>query len=140
MSSKLIKQALHQAYALDEVSANKLDAKSLVKTKPTTGSAKPESQHVEKGTLESSVNSLLFYDKAFSDRSDSNKIALHRRLKVTGKKKPTKVQVPIGNSRCSSSIFARKAHIPTFNKRRHNPQKKVTELKELARMLKRNKK
>lgn len=137
MSSKLIKQAIQQVSKLDEISSSK----DVVKTKQNKKTSGPSVVNVEKGSaLESSVESILFYDQAFSDRSSTARTALNQRQKALGKKKSKKVQEPIGNSRSSSSMNARKAHVPTFNKKRHMKEKKIKDLKELARMLKRDKK
>mmetsp|Transcript_11654 Transcript_11654/g.21794 ORF Transcript_11654/g.21794 Transcript_11654/m.21794 type:complete len:139 (-) Transcript_11654:2634-3050(-) len=138
MSSKLIKQAIQQVSALDEIASSKNDG---VKTKQKKKTATHTSVNVERGSLlESSVESILLFDNAFSNRSSSANTSLNQRQKVIGKKKSKKVQEPLGNSRSSSSIYARKAHVPTFNKKRHMSQKKIKDLKELARMLKRDKK
>jgi hypothetical protein len=137
MSSKLIKQAIQQVSKLDEISS----VKDTVKIKQKNKTTAPTPANVEKASLlESSVESILFYDKAFSDRSSSASTSLNQRQKAIGRKKSKKVQEPIGNSRSSSSIYARKAHVPTFNKKRHVAQKKIKDLVELARMLKRDKK
>ena len=83
---------------------------------------------------------MLFFDKAFSDRPAIANAWLSQKQNSSLKNKSKKVKEKIGNSRSSSSFYARKAHVTTFNKKRPAGQKKIKYLEELARMLKKDRK
>lgn len=143
MPSKLFKQVIQQGSALDELRSSKDSTSPNASQKSNRMKAlitSVEEEPVKKSALQSQVESMLFFDRAFSLRSESTTKSLSRRRKDLEKKKRRKVKDPIGNSRSSSSSYARKAHVPTFNKKRHEAQKKIKDLNQLAKMLKKAKK
>jgi hypothetical protein len=140
MSSKLLKQVIQRGDELDNIAASAGKKKRKV-AKLKAIPKKEDRETVEKSVLQSQVETMLFFDTAFSNRSMSTNAALDRRQNSLLKKKSKKAKEQIlGNSRSSASIHARKAHVPTFNKKKHAAQKKIKDLKELANMLKRDRK
>ena len=140
MSSKLFKQISQQASALDEIRESSSKSKITHKV-PKLDATKEE----PKSVLQAQVDSFLFYDTAFSNRTDHVHKSLQRRQKSldTEKKRLKRIKskgVQIGNSRSSSSANARKANLPTFNKKKHMKEKKIKDLQHLAKMLRKNKK
>jgi|EP00979_Chaetoceros_neogracilis_P007771 hypothetical protein len=137
MSSKLLKSVIQRGSELDDIAASVGVKKRKGKwLKGVPKKNEDNSSGEQKSVLQNQVESMLFFDKAFSDRSFAANSSASRRETSLLKKKSKKVKEQIGNSRSSSSVYARKAHVPTFNKRKHAAQKKIKDLKELARMLK----
>jgi hypothetical protein len=144
MSSKLFKQIVQQASALDEIRDTMASTKNKKVFSKVTKLQSGGEEQVEKSALQSKVDSLLFFDTAFSNRTGNVHKSLERRQKSLEKekKKYTRSKTrgePVGNSRSSSSVYARKANVPTFNKKRHMKQKKIKDLEHLAKMLRKNK-
>jgi len=138
MSSKLLKQFIQQASALDEITDSKGSTPKVSQKASKLKSRNELAEEPKKSALQSQLESMLFFDKAFSDRSGSTNKSLKRRQENLDKK-TSKKKDPTGNSRSSSSISARKAHVPTFNKKTHEAQKKVKDMKQLAKMLRNDK-
>jgi len=140
MSSKLLKQVILRGNELDDIASSAGAKKRKVKKLKAFPKKNEDRETVEKNVLQSQVETMLFFDTAFSNRSMSTNSSLDRRQKSLLKKKSKKAKEQIGNSRSSASIHARKAHVPTFNKKKHAAQKKIKDLEQLAKMLKRDRK
>lgn len=141
MGSKALKQFLKQSSALDDLI--QLQTQKSTKDKKIKGIQKKAPDQVPKSPLQSQIDSYLFFDKAFSNRTSTVNEALDDTLKKLQmeKKNRTKaieIRKEVGNTRSSSSKFIRKASIPTFNKKKDEEQKKIKSLKDLARRLKKD--
>jgi hypothetical protein len=148
MSSKLIKQFIKHSNDLDELvndKANK-DAKGRKKSSSNNKGVHNKVQDIApKSALESQIESILFFDRAFSNRTYSCKQSLETKLdsikaEKKNRKKDLEYRHEVGNTRSSSSKIARKAHLPTFDKKKYEADKKVKSLKELAKLLKKDSK
>lgn len=140
MSSKYFKQLLQQASALDEFGDSDV-SKKRQKKKRILSATDGGDEKIEKSAMQTQIDSMLYFDKAFSNRTDTVNASLNRRQKEADKKRRArkKANSSVGNSRSSSSVHAKNAHIPTFNRKRHLKQKKIKDLQDLAKMLKANK-
>ena len=99
---------------------------------------------LEDKALQSAIDSMLFYDTAFSARTSTHSQSLanqQQRLKKKKRKKSSTAHA-VGNSRSSSSKSASKkvSSIPTFNQKTYDKQKKVKDMVDLARRLRKDKK
>lgn len=136
MSSKLLKQIIAGG---DEIDAITNPSSKELKKKKRLQSIKSQNQsanddEVKKSALDLQVESMLFFDKAFADRRTGSNTSMERRKKSLITK--NKVSKSLTNTRSSSSAYARKAPIPTFNKKRAAKEKKIKDLEKLARLLK----
>lgn len=146
MSSKLIKQFIKQSNALDNLVTDiaKKDTKGRKKS-TNTKNIHNEKEIEPKSALETQVESILFYDRAFSNRTYTCKQSLDTKLdsikaEKKNRKKALEYRHEVGNTRSSSSKVARKAHLPTFNKKKYETEKKAKSLKQLAKLLKKDSK
>lgn len=138
MSSKLLKQIIAGG---DEIDAITNPSSKELKKKKRLQSIKSQNQsvnddEVKKSALDLQVESMLFFDKAFADRRTGSNTSMERRKKSLITK--NKVSKSLTNTRSSSSAYARKAPIPTFNKKRAAKEKKIKDLEKLARLLKKS--
>lgn len=138
MSSKLLKQIIAGG---DEIDAITNPSSKELKKKKRLQSIKSQNQsanndEVKKSALDLQVESMLFFDKAFADRRIGSNTSMERRKKSLITK--NKVSKSLTNTRSSSSAYARKAPIPTFNKKRAAKEKKIKDLEKLARLLKKS--
>jgi len=103
-----------------------------------------ETLTAEEAMLKRQVESMVSVDQEFSTRTKSTDTSLKRRQEKLEKERRRRLKntnaAPIGNSRSSSSANARKAPIPTFNKKRFQAEQKAKDLNDLARQLRRMKK
>ena len=172
MSGKKFKQLLVQSSELDDIITRHSDAiisssssKKLSKTKEIIMSHDTkkekgryhnnnydnnnelESSNVDEHEkkLKSQLESILFFDHAFSRRSEISEQSKKRKLKEiqASKKKRDKIKDEgdylngsLSNSRCSSSINSRRKHEPTFDKKKDAEKKRIKSLQDLARQLK----
>ena len=138
MSSKLLKQIIAGG---DEIDAITNPSSKELKKKKRLQSIQSQNQsanddEVKKSVLDLQVESMLFFDKAFSDSRSGSNTSMERRKKSLITK--NKVSKSLTNTRSSSSAYARKAPIPTFNKKRAAKEKKIKDLEKLARLLKKS--
>jgi hypothetical protein len=143
MPSKLFNQIVQQASSLDTaIAAEGTHDNSKMKTTET----KPVKEEEKSASaIQSQIDSMLFFDKAFSNRTEHIHKSLNRRQKDMEKikkriKRCRTKGVATGNSRSSSSSYALKANVPTYNKKRHLKEKKIKDLEHLAKMLRKSKK
>lgn len=137
MPSKLLKQIIAGG---DEIDAITNPSSKEMKKKKRLQSIQSQAQRekndkVKKSVVDLQVESMLFFDKAFADRRTGSNTSMERRKKSLTKKKVSK---SLTNTRSSSSAYARKAPIPTFNKKRAAKEKKIKDLEKLARLLKKS--
>ena len=137
MPSKLLKQIIAGG---DEIDAITNPSSKEMKKKKRLQSIQSQAQReknekVKKSVVDLQVESMLFFDKAFADRRTGSNTSMERRKKSLEKKKVSK---SLTNTRSSSSAYARKAPIPTFNKKRAAKEKKIKDLEKLARLLKKS--
>lgn len=136
--SKFFKQFTLKANELDVILSHPQETKTeLTRLK---GNTSVGTEMKEKTRLESNIESIIFFDKAFSDRSSHTMSSLKMRQKKLEKEKRKLPKVPTGNTRSSTSKYARKAPIPTFNKKKVLAEKKVKDLADIARRLKKDRK
>jgi hypothetical protein len=147
MSSKLIKQFIKQSNALDSLvtDISNKDTKGRKKSTSTKNIHIKEKEIEPKSAIETQVESILFYDRAFSNRTYTCKQSLETKLysikaEKKNRKKALEYRHEVGNTRSSSSKVARKAHLPTFNKKKYETEKKAKSLKQLAKLLKKDSK
>jgi hypothetical protein len=138
MSSKLLKQIIAGG---DEIDAITNPSSKELKKKKRLQSIKSQNRsanddEVKKSALDLQVESMLFFDKAFADRRTGSNTSMERRKKSLITK--NKVSKSLTNTRSASSAYARKAPIPTFNKKRAAKEKKIKDLEKLARLLKKS--
>lgn len=143
MSNKLIKQFIKQSNALDDLVADVSVNGGKKSAKNNKGIHHKEQDIAPKSALETQVESILFFDRAFSNRTYSCNQSLETKLDAIkaekkNKKKALEYRHEVGNTRSSSSKVARKAHLPTFNKKKYQAEKKAKTLKELAKLLKKD--
>ena len=137
MPSKLLKQIIAGG---DEIDAITNPSSKEMKKKKRLQSIQSQAQRekndkMKKSVVDLQVESMLFFDKAFADRRTGSNTSMERRKKSLTKKKVSK---SLTNTRSSSSAYARKAPIPTFNKKRAAKEKKIKDLEKLARLLKKS--
>ena len=99
--------------------------------------------------LKSQLESILFFDHAFSRRSEISEQSKKRNLKEIKASKKIRDKIKgegdylngsLSNSRCSSSINSRRKHEPTFDKKKDAERKRIKSLQDLARQLKKRQK
>lgn len=154
----MMKQFMQRASALDEMSSARERENSSTKKRPKLNKTPMKrndaieeagAEAETKSALRSQIDSILFFDKAFSAQTMSATTSLkNRNAKLTQEKLRRRKMVQnsnqfnTGNSRSSSSkISPRKASIiPTFNKKKFEKEQKVRDLKDLAKRLRKDKK
>lgn len=137
MSSKLLKQIIAGGDDLDAItnpSSKEMKKRKRLQSKQSQNQSENDDE-VKKSVVDLQVESMLFFDKAFADRRTGSNTSMERRKKSLAKKKVSK---SLTNTRSSSSAYARKAPIPTFNKKRAAKEKKIKDLEKLARLLKKS--
>ncbi|GFH45959.1 predicted protein [Chaetoceros tenuissimus] len=137
MSSKLLKQIIAGGDDLDAItnpSSKEMKKRKRLQSKQSQNQSENDDE-VKKSVVDLQVESMLFFDKAFADRRTGSNTSMERRKKLLAKKKVSK---SLTNTRSSSSAYARKAPIPTFNKKRAAKEKKIKDLEKLARLLKKS--
>lgn len=145
MSSKLVRKLLHQT---SELEAEKTEATDPAKVKGSKKRKRPTTSDettvsVDKNDLlQRHIESKIRLDQTIKSRSKlaSNKsvtrVEKERKTRAKLRSKALQVDAGIGNSRGSSSQKARKRHEPTFNKKRHEAEKKEKMLRDIAKLLK----
>ena len=164
MSGRRLKQLLSQSAELDDLIQAAKGDDNATKVEATQTNKKSKSRSNQKSSsssssdndsnsknkneteikLQSQLDSILFFDHAFSRRAGSNKKSMKRKMdeikNVTDQRKKIKsshrLNGSTGNSRSSSSMNSRRKNIPTYNKKKDQRMKRIKNLKELARKLK----
>ena len=117
-----------------------------IATKHTNKEDKSENENEVEVKIKSQLDSILFYDKAFSRRSDNTESSKKRKMDELQKASNHEAKVmnktigSIGNSRSSSSMNARRNRLPTFNKKRDKEKKRIQSLNDLAKQLRKRRK
>lgn len=135
---------LDEISAVEETKKKKRSKRRKIQTEKDDSEEKDKVISLEEKALQSAIDSVLFYDKAFSDRTAANSQSLenqYQRLK-SKKRKKSSMSHAVGNSRSSSSKNASKkvSSIPNFNQKTYDKQKKVKDMADLARRLRKDKK
>ncbi len=168
MSGKKLRKLLLQSSQLDEVTHNTRSTVSAAQKKRRK-QAVNKSKHVENNTidtnkstedlkkekdekkLKSQLESFLFYDHAFSRRSEATNQSKKRKINELSKEQNDRLMMKLlgmdstlcggtqTNSRSSSSRNSRKKHEPTFDKKKAAKRKEIKNLRDLARQLKKKK-
>eukprot|EP00554_Chaetoceros_debilis_P007169 CAMPEP_0194077000 /NCGR_PEP_ID=MMETSP0149-20130528/3700_1 /TAXON_ID=122233 /ORGANISM="Chaetoceros debilis, Strain MM31A-1" /LENGTH=155 /DNA_ID=CAMNT_0038757891 /DNA_START=169 /DNA_END=636 /DNA_ORIENTATION=- len=151
MTSKILKNFMQKSSTLDEMSTvNATTTKKKKRSKrrklQTEKDIEEEDKKIslEDKALQSAIDSVLFFDTAFSARTTANSQSLEnqqQRLKRKKRKKSSTAHA-VGNSRSSSSKSASRkiSSIPNFNQKTYDEQKKVKDMADLARRLRKDKK
>mmetsp|Transcript_14333 Transcript_14333/g.21719 ORF Transcript_14333/g.21719 Transcript_14333/m.21719 type:complete len:176 (+) Transcript_14333:30-557(+) len=167
---RLFKQLLLQSSALDDLAVTSTTATGASTTDAGTLSRKKRkvihnsvdkhagingkddksnSEDADEQKIKSQLDSILFYDNAFSRNAGITEKSIKRKMdeiqkssKEVRKMKSAQGSIgTIGNSRSSSSMNSQRRHLPTFNKKKDKERKRIQSLKDLAKQLrKRNKK
>ena len=170
MSGKKFKQLLLQSTELDDIviasssssskkndtglSLRKTDKKKrkshvlLGQASLSATSQEIDDYNTEDQKLKSQLESILFFDHAFSNRSEAFTKSKSRRMKEMNDEKRDRKKIrsndglngTMSNSRSSSSYHARRNHEPTFNKKKDAERKRIQNLVDLAKQLKKRKK
>ena len=168
MSGKRFRKLLLQSTELDEIVngtsssvqsshkkkrkqglVNKNNNSNQIQNAFTNSSKKDLEREKEKEILKKQIDSFLFYDHAFSRRSEITNQSKKRKMKELSMEENDKMMMKLlgmdsgggtfSNSRSSSSRNSRNKHEPTFDKKKDAERKKIKNLQDLARQLKKKK-
>lgn len=164
MSGKRLRKLLLQSSELDEItkvssssaSSHKKrkqiiskyeeeNSKSIINNDSNDKSKEELDREKKEGKLKSQLESLLFYDHAFSRRASITQKSMKRKMNELSKAENDRKMMKLlgqgvggtlSNSRSSSSRNARRKNEPTFDKKKDSQRKEIKSLKDLARRLK----